>query len=259
MLGTTFPYRPLQPSGTALEHIVIPLLSLAVLVAALLVNASFRYYRESINKTASAEHREQSKSALVASLLFCAVLLATALYDLYWFTVWDNSSDSLGLLWLLIPSAFVLISCISLEIALPGRSKTVGAAYLLIIAVMFVVSLGAQQIDYRKLTELRASQISQAIEDYRGQEGRYPGSLQQLFPWFYIALPSPVIIYGQNWCYDGGEKYYRLGYVSRPHWSAPIVTGETYRSVGEIPSLPAMCSSEIAALQANFPFLAERR
>ena len=66
-----------------------------------------------------------------------------------------------------------------------------------------------------------AAQVSQAVERYYAQEGRYPEKLQQLIPWYLLSVPEPVLINGLDWCYDGGADYFRLGYADREHWSAP--------------------------------------
>lgn len=48
----------------------------------------------------------------------------------------------------------------------------------------------------------------------------------RLTPGYVLSLPGPVIIYGQDWCHDGGDDYYRLGYVVCEHWSGPRLTGQ---------------------------------
>jgi hypothetical protein len=141
-----------------------------------------------------------------------------------------------------------------LSIALLGRTKLAGLLYsLLIPALMIAASAGAQRVDFRQLTEERAGRASQAIEAYYAREGRYPQDLRQLTPWYVLSLPGPVIIYGQDWCYDGGDDYYRLGYVYREHWSDPRLTGRIYRTIGEAPDLHGMCEEEIIALQRRYP------
>jgi hypothetical protein len=57
-------------------------------------------------------------------------------------------------------------------------------------------------------------------------------------------VPEPVILYGQEWCYDAGDDYYRLGAVSRAHWSAPDLTGQLYSAKGDVPVLVAVCDAE---------------
>jgi hypothetical protein len=118
---------------------------------------------------------------------------------------------------------------------------------------MIAVSARAQRVDFRQLTEERAERVTQAIETYYAREGHYPQDLRQLTPWYALSLPGPVIIYGQEWCYDGGEDYYRLGYVYREHWSDPRLIGQIYKTKGEVPDLHGMCEEEVVALQKRYP------
>lgn len=68
-----------------------------------------------------------------------------------------------------------------------------------------------------------------------------------------LALPEPVIIYGQNWCYESGDGYYRLGYVDREHWSDPRLIGRIYKAEGQTSEQSLMCEAEITAIQQSNP------
>ena len=103
---------------------------------------------------------------------------------------------------------------------------------------MLVVMVAAQQVDYRVLTRARAERMAQAIESYDTREGRYPQSMRQLVPRQALILPRPVVLYGQDWCYDSGAEYYRLAYVERQHWSAPILIVRVFKSGGNSPRSP---------------------
>jgi hypothetical protein len=64
-----------------------------------------------------------------------------------------------------------------------------------------------------------------------------------------LALPKPVIINGQDWCYQAGAGYYQLGYVDRSHWSDPNLFGHFHAARGEMPEGAApLCAAEIRAL-----------
>jgi hypothetical protein len=141
-----------------------------------------------------------------------------------------------------------------LTISLQGRAKAVGILYLVLTStLMIAVSANAQRVDFRQLTEERAGRVSQAIESFYANEGHYPQDLRQLIPWHTLTIPGPVIIYGQDWCYDGGEDYYRLGYVYREHWSDPRLIGQIYTSKGDMPDLGRMCEEQIVAMQERYP------
>ncbi|HNQ94124.1 MAG TPA: hypothetical protein PKH47_05550, partial [Anaerolineales bacterium] len=105
------------------------------------------------------------------------------------------------------------------------------------------------------LTSQNAERVVQAIESFYAREGRYPESLSDLTPRFILALPEPIIIYGQTWCYESGDDYYRLGYVDREHWSDPRMIGRIYKAEGQPAQQSLMCEAEIAALQQADPFI----
>ena len=62
-----------------------------------------------------------------------------------------------------------------------------------------------------------------------------------------------MIIAGQDWCYESGEDYYRLGYLDRDHWSDPRLIGRIYKIVGEAPDATPMCMQEFTAIQNGEP------
>jgi cytochrome bd-type quinol oxidase subunit 2 len=253
VVNNIFTASPEPPFGLLLMP------SAALLIAALLLYSGLNSYKEWQHASAveggdSQAQRQQAGRAAAVVLVLSALLLAKTLHHLYWFTVWDNTYDSLGYLLLLAPVPAALFSGVTLSITLPGRTKLAGFLYpLLISALMIAVSARAQHVDFRQLTEERAGRASQAIEAYHAREGRYPQDLRQLTPWYILSLPGPVIIYGQDWCYDGGDDYYRLGYVYREHWSDPRLTGRIYKTKGEVPDLPRMCEEEMIALQKRYP------
>jgi hypothetical protein len=241
------------------ELLLMP--SVALLITALLLYSGLNAYKEWQNAGAvegggSQAQRKHAGRAAAVVFVVGALLLAKTLHHLYWFTVWDNTCDSIGYLLLLVPVPAALLSGVTLSITLSGRMKWTGFLYsLLILGLMIAVSARAQRVDFRQLTEERAERVTQAIETYHAREGHYPQDLRQLTPWYVLSLPGPVIIYGQDWCYDGGEDYYRLGYVYREHWSDPPTIGRIYKTKGEAPDLHDMCEEEIAALRNRYPYL----
>jgi hypothetical protein len=77
--------------------------------------------------------------------------------------------------------------------------------------------------------------------------------LSQLTPWYVVSLPKPMTIYGQDWCYESGGGYYRLGYLDREHWSDPRLIGRVYRSVAETADAQPICTDEFTAIQTRHP------
>lgn len=242
-----------QPRDGLVEFTLLMTFCAAVVVAALLFQSGLNLLNRqnaSIEQEGdSPAHRKPSRWIAVIALVLGALVLAQALHFFYWFMVWDTTGDGLGGLWLAIPILAVLFSCVLLLNALLGKTKLASFLYLLLIPVLMTISACAQSVDFRQLTEERAGQVNQAIETFYAREGRYPHALGQLIPWYAISLPNPLIIYAQDWCYDGGDDHYRLGYVNRDHWSDPNLYGRIYKSNGKIPDLPSLCAEEIAALK----------
>lgn len=257
ILVRVFPARLSLPFESPMAITLLLILSMALVTAALLLSSGLNLSRERRNADAlegggpQAQRKHVGKAALFA-LALGSLLLAKAFHNLYWFMVWDTTNDPLGYLWLAVPVPAVLCSSVVLFVVLPGRTKLAGFLYLLLIPALIAISAHAQGVDFRKLTEERAERASQAIEAYYAREGRYPQDLRQLTPWYVLSLPGPVIIYGQDWCYDGGKDYYRLGYVYRKHWSDPRLSGRIYR-MKEVPDLHHVCEEEVAAIQEHFP------
>lgn len=258
MIVDIFPARMSQPFGIPLSLLLFLLPSAAYLIVAVFIYSGFNLYKEWRNVGtaeggyAQAQHKQAGRTALVV-LVLGVLLLAKALHSLYWLMVWDATYDPLNYIWLFFPSLAVLLSGTMLAITLPGKAKLVGVLYVLLIPAIIVIFIYAQRVDFRQLTEERAERTSKVVEAYYSREDRYPQNLQQLYPWYTLALPGPVIIYGQDWCYDGGDDYYRLGYVYRKHWSDPRLTGIIYKSKGDVPNLPRMCEEEVASLQKQYP------
>jgi hypothetical protein len=255
----------LEPFSSEHAITLLLILSTALVAVALLLKSglsllgAWRNTRTLEGGGPQSRRKHVGKTALLV-LVLGSFLLAKALHNLYWFIVWDNTGDSLGYFWLTFPVSAVLLSGVVLSIVLPGRTKLAGPLYsLLVPALLIGVTACALRVDFHQLTEERAERISQALETYYTREGHYPQDLRQLVPRYLLSLPGPVVIYGQDWCYDGGGDYYRLGYVDREHWSAPDRYGQIYYTKGEAPDLPGICAEELAALEERDAASKERR
>ena len=192
------------------------------------------------------------KTIMIFILILC--LLAKAGHNFYWLMIWDSTTDSLNWIWLLIPTISVIFSSFLLFFTLPKRMYLAGLLYLLLIPSVISIYALTRQVDFRQLTDNRAKYVSHKIETYQARVGRYPQELSELQPWYNVfPIPEPVILYGEDWCYEGGNDYYRLGYVNRLHWSDPRLIGEVYKIEGNIPDLSGMCAEEIATIQDRFP------
>lgn len=187
-------------------------------------------------------------------LILCTLLTVKTIHNLYDLTVWDNTDDGLGYIWLYMPVFIALLSGLTLSIILPGRIKLAGPIYSILIPILLIaVSTLAQRVDFRRETMKQAERAVRAIESYYARNGSYPETLSQLGPWYALSRPRPMIIYGQDWCYESGDGYYRLGYIDREHWSDPRLIGRVHKSVGETFGHQPMCMQEFSAIQSRSP------
>jgi hypothetical protein len=207
----------------------------AVLTAALLLRAAL----------AGSGGRRWARAACA---VLAAGLVARTMVNLYWLLVWDSTYDPLGVLWLILPVLAAFTSGSVLAASLSGRARWAAAYGLLVPALVAAVAAGAQRVDFRELTGVRAERVSQALAAYHAREGRYPLELRQLTPRDLLRVPGPVIIDGQDWCYASSGDGYQLGYVDRDHWSSPILVGRLASARGPAPAEP-LCAAEIAALE----------
>ena len=236
---------PPEPLNRLLETFLFWMPTIAIVVAAKLLYSAVKEYRA---RSAPGVQGAQGVQGWLVALVLGVLILGKTLINLYWLMVWDSTDDSLGFIWLIVPSTAVLMAGVVFLILLPGWRKLAGFAAWLFIPLMIVIMVAAKQVDYRVLTRARAERVAEAIESYHTREGRYPQSMRQLVPGHALILPRPVVLYGQDWCYDGGAEYYRLAYVERQHWSAPILIVRVFKSGGEVPALPAACAAEVSAL-----------
>lgn len=248
--------QPLTDPGMLLYLLVFPL---ALVVVALLLYSALKLYKQwemarTVPSGTGGGSRLQIGRIRVVCIGVGAILLVKLMHAFYWFMVWDTTNDPLGTLLLFLPVVTVLFCGAMLFFLLPDRTRLAGLSYLLLLPVLLGLSAWTQSVDFRALTNERAEQVSQALNAYHTREGRYPENIQQLIPWFAVAPPGPVIIYGQeDWCYQGGPDYYRLGYLDREHWSSPILFGRVYSAKGHSPLKVDVCQPAIDTYRAQHP------
>jgi len=258
LLGLIFPTSSLfadrepGPISSFVAAILFLLPSLALVNAALLLQAGLVVSSQS-KEEAQNEFPQPARLA-TACIILGGVLVLKMLHNLYELTVWDSTYDPLTYLLLIVPIWAVLLSALMLFIILPQRTKLTGLLYLILIpGLMITVSARAQRIDFRQVTVRRADRTVQAIESFFAREGHYPGTLSELTPRYLLSVPEPMIIYGQDWCYESGEDYYRLGYIDRDHWSDPRLIGRLYSGAGEAPGSGQICLEQFATIKSKNP------
>lgn len=195
----------------------------------------------------------------VIALALAALVVVKFAHSLYDLMLWDTSGDSLSFFWLFIPVLTALLAGLVLGLRLPLRLKYAGLAYAVLLpALMIAVTAWAQQLGYREATASRAMRVTQAVERYHAREGVYPAALSQLTPRDLLSLSRPVVIMGQEWCYQGGADYYALGFVYRDHWSDPRLYGQVFTSAGQPPDKANLCDDQIDALVSGQAYYSKR-
>ena len=251
LLGLIFPTSSLMsssyqfgPFSTGTSAIIFLLPSIALVNAAFLLYAGFKRISSGMANDKTA----------VFSFALGTLLIIKVLHNIYDLTLWDNTYDPLDYLWLIVPIFIVVLSGLTLSVALSGRMKSMGLLFSVIVTAMLIAaSAFAQNVDFRQETAKRAERTVSTIESYYAREGGYPESLSQLSPRYILSIPKPMIIYGQDWCYEGGDDYYRLGYIDRKHWSDPNLIARVYKSVGESADTQSLCMEEFNSIRKQIP------
>jgi hypothetical protein len=190
----------------------------------------------------------------VIALLLATCLILKAFHNLYWVTVWDDTTDSIGYAFAFLPIIGSLYAGILIFSFLQSRGKWVGVLYLVLLPSMVIaVSNLAQRVDYRQFTVQRAARVNRAIQAYHSTYGHYPTALPQLVPRYLLSIPGPVIIIGQDWCYQSRADAYQFGYVTHQNWWTPYVSAVPVASHGDLSVFGPLCAAEIAAIYAANP------
>ncbi|GJM41799.1 MAG: hypothetical protein DHS20C20_20810 [Ardenticatenaceae bacterium] len=260
LLIDVFVDRTVEPFGSQAAFTLLMILTLALVVSTSLLYLGLSLYQkwqqalmaEGDGSEILQQHLRKT-AVLLLSLGF--LLFMKALHNLYWFMIWDSTVDSLDYMWLVVPIlALSFWGPILFHISSGKTRQGVLIIYSLLLPLLLIgITANVQRVDFRQLTETRAEQVSDAIENYYGRYGRYPQNLNQLTPRYILSLSEPIIIYGQTWCYEGADDYFRLGYVSREHWSNPRLSGHLHKIAGDPPALQPLCQDEVAAMQARYP------
>lgn len=231
---------------------VYALFPAALIAAAFLLLAGLNLLRSRSEREPGPEHWAAGGWAGL-SFGLAALLLARALFNFYWLIIWDSTYDALDVLLLLIPAAAGLVAGVMLTLRLRGWWRWAGLYGLAAPALLVGVFGLARQVNFERLTEQHAAQVAQALETYRTRSGQYPLRLRDLTPWTVPVLPGQVTISGLDWCYESDGSYYRLGYVTRGHWSAPDLQARLFREAGALPGESALCQDQFDVIEARFP------
>jgi len=173
-------------------------------------------------------------------------------------SAWDVATDGLGAVFMLELALVIGVAAAthqSWNLARQWEPFIFGFAALLLVIIMGASSFGTFGLDGawgnvpRLRTARRAERINLAILQYRQEQGHYPQELAELTPRYLLYLPTPFIIPHQDWCYQGGRDFYRLGYVYRDYFSSPASV-KVFASAGKLPGPAWPCEAEAARYPA---------
>ncbi len=155
-------------------------------------------------------------SQLVWRLFLAVILIVATAYYVFWDGIWSAAharafEDHLPFGHLL----FGLAAGVFLAIVLKGRRRWAGPAFTLALTAVAVFALSwGWSVSAFKLTNSRASRVTEALGRYFEDHQRYPDQLDELTPRYLLLLPPPVVVRQGDWCYQSSGENYALGYIS---------------------------------------------
>jgi hypothetical protein len=201
---------------------------------------------------ASEDPKPAAWHSVIGKLILVLVLLASLLYTFRWLWIWDGTDDGIRILFMMMVSVIAAISgTLIIILTVSGWRRWAGMMFAIVVigsiyfAILTGFGLGEESGNYA-VTEERALRIQGSIEEYRTKNGNYPMALDDLVPGEMWRIPAPMIMPEQNWCYEAGMDYYRLGAVYRDHWSSPYLEVRVYASGGNIPEGTWECDERLA-------------
>ena len=238
----------LQTLG-ALAYLAIPSMSISVM-AMLTAGA--------LNTSSTADaSKPVARSSILGRLTLIIILFGLLLYVYRWLWLWDGIEDGIRWIFMILVSAIAGISAgMVLTMTTTGWRRWAGLIFAIaVIGSIYVATLTGfgfeeESANYT-VTEERATRIQQAIEDHKQATGSYPADLAELVPGELWRVPLPMIMPEQNWCYEAGADYYRLGAVYREHWSSPYFEVRVYASAGDVPEETWECDEKLAEVIAQ--------
>jgi hypothetical protein len=189
------------------------------------------------------------KSQLLWGLVLALIFLAGVSYQMYWDGIWSSAHDRAFEDHL--PFAHFLFSMLAgvmLTLTLRGSRRWMGPIYILLVTSIAVLMLTlGWGVSAFEMTERRAAVVNNAINDYDQENGVYPASLAELSPRYLLFLPPPVIVRTGGWCYQSGDEFYRLGYISGDFtYFDRDFKIETHAQAGDMPASSWNCDELLA-------------
>lgn len=190
------------------------------------------------------------RRGLLITLLLALLMLALVSLYIFWASVWDQTMD-LGFGFLVVPfvTGTAVAAGMAMSVVLEGKQRLVGLAFMLLLPLLFyqLHALGLNA-PYHTYNEERADRIAAALDDFYEREGHYPQTLASLVPRDLLSVPPPILLHGEQWCYQGGPNFYRLTAFYQPHW-ASLISLKIYASRGELPSGEWVCETMLTEVK----------
>jgi hypothetical protein len=187
--------------------------------------------------------------------LAVAVLLLLVIGDqIVTETVWVRAEDSLSVIPIIL---FIVATAAAMLLAwaVTGwrRLAALGFVLMVTLTVSYASNLG-WRLSPTFSTEARAEKIERAIHRYYERQGHYPSRLANLMPFYLWRIPQPMIFRDQTWCYEGGDDYYRLGYVHQPGFGWHDISIRIHDAVGEPPEPSWPCNDALEKAKSQSPW-----
>jgi hypothetical protein len=231
--------------------VLFPLMILFLATSPMMVGlAAALVYRATRSTANSSENRSVVLKA--GHLLLAAILLGYLAYTIFWTSVWDQTSDGLGGLFITYSGTFTAVAAsIVLAFALNGWRRLFGAAFGVLGTLLLLFSFNqGWQVSYQGITENRAGRIEHALDRYFAAQGSYPVDLSALTPRYLLSIPEPVILRNVGWCYRSGGDYYQLGTYHREFFGMPT-SFRLYAQSGPAPDWA--CEEKLDFVEARYP------
>jgi WD40 repeat protein len=196
--------------------------------------------------------KKLSRGRWVLRALLAFLMVAVLTYTAFWGGVWDQTMD-MGFGFMISPfgSIAAIVAGLVMTLTLRGKYRIVGLLYIILVPFLLLRTYDAgMSISHHELTEERAEQIAQALEQFHVREGYYPAALGALTPRDLLYIPQPIIVLGEKWCYRGVQDFYQLAAIYREYWSLPLSLRD-YASAGKPSADIWACEERLAELKAQ--------
>jgi hypothetical protein len=182
-----------------------------------------------------------------------AFLLINLFYTVFWVSVWDHTDNGLAGVWMAITGSFLAIAAGGLMLERKtDRLRLLGTVFIIPVSLLLWAAFGLGiRFPYHPISDQRAALIQEAIQRHYEQTGAYPDSLSELVPRQLAWVPRQLILRSEDWCYQGGKDYYRLGAFWRSRFSG-LLEVKVYASAGNPPEAGWVCQENLIRMKFKY-------